>query len=152
MLLVGLCFNHLILPKFDATIVKIYDMGTSTIYRPSVCHQTDDFHIHYNIVLTKMPIRDVSNEALLRTLSGKVGGQKAGQVVEALLEKRDLGFDLSIYGVDFIKTETVPDVQICHKGEEESPAVDWEAWLFTPPVIFPETLPANAKVARIRHN
>ncbi len=122
-----------------------------TIYRPSVCRQTESEHIHYNIVLLRSPSKDATNEDLLRKLSNKVGGQTASQLITILLEKRDLGIDLNLYGIDYIKTEVLPDHQVCHKGEVGSPSIDWDTWLF---VTYQEPSPrppANPKVARIRH-
>ncbi len=122
-----------------------------TIYRPSVCYQTNNNHVHYNIVLMKPPSKDSSNEDMFRRLANKVGGQTVGQVVTILLEKRSLGIDLNQYGIDYIKTEILPGHQKCHKGEVESPALDWDAWLFVPYQEPPQRPLANPKVARIRH-
>ncbi len=123
-------------------------MESRTIYRPSVCHQADGIHTHYNIILIKHPSPDTTNEDLLRKLAGKVGGRTAGQVIERLLEKREY---LYRYGIDYIKVETLPTYQICHKGENESPAVDWDVRLFSPYVDAPPPPPGNPQVGRIRH-
>lgn len=126
-------------------------MESRVIYRPSVCRQTADTHIHYSLVLVESPLPDIPNKHLLRRLASKVGGQTAGQVIQNLLEKRDIGFDINQYGVDYIKIESLPSFQVCHKGEVESPSVDWDAPLFTAAVVYPPIPLANAKVARIRH-
>lgn len=118
-------------------------------FHPSVCYQTGSFHIHYNIVLTRETI--LSDIQSLRELSGRVGGQTAGQVVEAILGLIGLGFDVSSYGVSRVHKEVLPIYQVCHKGEEGSPSVDWGTWLFLPTPIIESRPPASALVAHISH-
>ncbi len=101
-------------------------------YRPSVCHQTDTEHTHYNIILIKPPAPARRNLDILRNLASKFGGQTAGQLIEAIQYRKSIGIDLSIYGIDFLQIETIPSYQICHKGENESPAIDWNFNLFIP--------------------
>lgn len=118
-------------------------------YHPSVCHQTDTFHMHYNIIMQKeKPLSDLQR---LQDLAGRVGGATAGQVVEALLDKIAIGFDITLYGVVRIQKEALPTHQICHKGENDSPSIDWDKWLFIPTPVVEDRPPANARVAHISH-
>lgn len=122
------------------------------IYRPSICRQTSDLHTHYNIVLSKVPLINDQDIDLIRKMAAKVGGRTAGQVVELLIEKRGLGFNLSLYGIEFIDKETVPLYQVCYKNGVESPSIDWDTMLFTPVVETPNVAPTSGpKVGRIRH-
>lgn len=122
----------------------------NVVYKPSVCHQTGDSHIHYDIILVTPPLADSTNEDILRRLANKVGGSTAGQLVSLLLEQPPT--DLHMYGIDYIKIETLPIYQICHKGEIESPAVDWDAFLFVPVQNVAPVPPAHVQVAHIRHS
>jgi hypothetical protein len=124
----------------------------NTIYRPSVCHQTADEHVHYDVILDKPPSLDSTSQLLLRNLSAKVGGRTAGQIISLLLEKRELGIDLSRYGINYIKKEIIPTSQVCHKGELESPSIDWNENLYSDAVVPPTTPPAHVLVGRVNHS
>ena len=89
---------------------------------------------------------------ILRELSGRVGGQTAGQVIQALLYQKSIGINLVQYGVAYIQQESIPLYQVCHKGEEDSPAVDWDKWLFVPTPVVAPLPPANTMVGYIRHS
>ena len=123
----------------------------STVYKPSVCLQTDDEHVHYDIVMTTPPKVYEDHLSLLRRICARLGGGRtAGQVIQLLREKRDAGVSLSGYQVDQLRTEELPLTQVCHKGEVDSPNVDYDAQLFTPVVDEEPRVPAvEAKVARI---
>lgn len=94
--------------------------------RPSVCHQTSDEHTHYNINTSTTLPNDTDIE-ILKRLKRQVGGQTAGQIIEALSFRLRNGEPCSKFGLKFVEIETLPIRQICHKGESDSPAIDWDA-------------------------
>lgn len=122
-------------------------------YQPNACRQTADSHIHYNVVLTKKPFPPTTDIEWFKKLAAKVGGSTVGQVITNLLEKRDLGIDLSRYGVELIKTEVLPTYQICNTGASGSLSADWDQWLITPAIATtpPPLKPGYPKVAKITH-
>lgn len=122
-----------------------------TVYKPSVCLQTDDEHVHYDIVMITPPKVYEDNLSLLRRICARLGGGRtAGQVIRLLQEKKALGVSLRGFQVDQLRVEDLPLTQVCHKGEVGSPAVDFDDQLFTPVVDEEPRVPAvEAKVARI---
>lgn len=121
-------------------------------YHPSVCHQTDSAHVHYQLVLLH-PEKFASDLDALRILAGRVGGQTAGQVIERVQELINIGFNLRMHGIDYMRTESIPLFQVCHKGEKLSPSIDWDAWLFVPIVPPTQNAPQSipTRVAKINH-
>lgn len=118
-------------------------------YRPSICHQTDNDHTHFDLVYIKhqtLPTID-----LLRKLSAQVGGATAGDVITRLQEQFAIGISPHQYGINYLKIEHLPTYQICHKGESDSPSIDWNTYLYTPiqqPVDLP---PPTVWVGHISH-
>ncbi len=128
----------------------------------TVCHQTPTAHTHYNIVICKRArerSRDIAQPdlAALRDLAQRVGGQKAGQVVEALQYLIFKHRNLVLYGVEFLNTERLPLYQVCAKGRLDrqgrldSPAIDWDKWLFIPPPAIVPIPPGTVRTATISH-
>ena len=118
-------------------------------YHPCVCHQTASDHIHYNIIMHDE--KQASDLERLQEIARKISVQIASQVVETLLTRIAIGFDISIYGVDRVQKEILPTWQICHKGENDSPSVDWDTWLFGSPPITTDSKPPPVLVAHIYH-
>jgi hypothetical protein len=120
-------------------------------YHPSVCRQTDTIHTHYNLVLLH-PDKFASDIDALRILSGRIGGQTAGLVILRVEDLIRTGIDLNQYGINYLLVEPNPLYQKCHKGEDDSPSIDWDKWLFIEnPVIIPTPPNPNVMVARIKH-
>jgi len=120
-------------------------------YRPSVCYQTDASHVHYNIIMqVEKPLSDIQR---LREIARRVGGATAGQVIEILYDKIAIGVDLTRYEIVRIQKESLPTHQVCHKGEDESPSIDWNGWLFIAGSVgIDDKPPANVRVAYIDHH
>lgn len=122
------------------------------VYHPSVCHQTDGIHTHYNIVMLR-PDKFATDLDALRLIANRIGGQTAGQVVLRIQDLIRTGLDLNQYGIDYMQVEQIPTYQVCHKGEDTSPSIDWDKWLFvTPPVSDEEPhTPGPVYIGRIQH-
>lgn len=123
---------------------------TKEIFRPSICHQLPDSHIHYMIILTKPPTQQTNLE-ILQCLSSKLGGSTAGGLIQAIQAKTAQGADLSYYGIRYLKVETIPIYEVCHKNETTSPNVDWDMPLFTPAPPSTQIPPKPPFVAKINH-
>ena len=95
--------------------------------------------------------KKMSDLERIQEIGRKVGGRTAGQVVEAVLAQKSIGFNLNVYGIDYIQKESLPLWEICHKGEANSPSIDWDKLLYGA-IAAPATTPVkDTPVAHIRH-
>jgi hypothetical protein len=125
-----------------------YSMSSNIVY--SVCKQTATEHVHYELRLLN-PSEFATTLDVLRRLANVVGGQTAGQVILHLQDKINDGFDLNVYGIDYLKIVTIPLHQLCYKAETTS-SIDWDEWLFITP--YPDVPPEPTHppyVGRITH-
>ncbi len=136
---------HLPVPYNTAIINTL-----KNFYRPSVCRQNNVVHTHYDILMLK-PDDLTTNLIQLQQLSRKIGGETAGQVITLLLELIGEKFDLSIYGIDRLHVENLPLYEVCHKGESDSPTLDWDLFLFDTPFVQSILSNPNCPVGHIKH-
>jgi len=109
---------------------------------PTVCHQTQFEHTHYNFVFIKdHPNRTVAYN-VLRTLSQEVGGATPGDVILAIQAQVALGIPISRYGLFALLVESLQLDVHCFTGLPESPVLDWNKLLISvipnpsPPIVI----------------